>query len=129
MSLGHEGGGLGSGILGQREEGRAPQYTTDSVCLFCPCYPARNPSALCSGSLLSELPLQSGACLSSMVSFNDTFICNWALALPYSICSSLMLGGCPWECLLPMSAFHLSLSLAPFLAAGEGPTNLTFTGP
>lgn len=128
MSLSHEGGGQGSGILGLREEGRAPQYMTDSVCLFCPCYPARNPSALCSGSLPSEPSLQSGACLSSVVSFNDTFVCSWALGLPYSSCSSLMLGRCPWECLLPMSVLHLSLSLAPFLAAGEGPTNLTLTG-
>lgn len=94
MSLGHEGGGGGgSGILGLREERRAPLYTTDSVCLSAHS-PARNPNALCSGSLPSEPPLQSGACLSSMVTFN---VYTWVLVLPYSSCSSLMLGGCPWE--------------------------------
>lgn len=105
-----------------------PHSTQQILYVFSARYPARNPSALCSGSLPSEPALQSGACLSSTVSFNDTFVYSWALALPYSGCSSLIRGGCPWECLLTMSALHLSLSLAPFLAAGEGPTNLTLTG-
>lgn len=127
MSLGHEGGGWGSGILGLREERRVTPCTTDSVCLFCLCYPSRNPNVLCSGSLPSEPPLQSGACISSMVSFNDTLYAVGTWLSP-TVFVALMLGGCQWECLLPMSALHLSLSLAPFLAAGEGPTNLTLTG-
>lgn len=116
---------MGIGTLGLREEGGAPLYVSGSHCLSSPCYLARNPSALCSGSLPSERPLQPGACLSSSVSFRDTSVFCWALAY-----GAPMLGGCPWGCvsLLPMSAPHLSLSLAPFLAAGEGPTNLTLTG-
>lgn len=125
-SIGHEGGGRGSGILGPREEIRAPQYTTDSLCLLCP-HPARNPSALCSGSLPSEPSVQSRARLSSMVSFRAQPGVRRFSPTDRSCSSlSLVLGGRPRACPLPIQLFlPPSLPLAPFPAAGEGPANPT----